>query len=361
MVLTQDYRLIGRPMGNLQGTLRFNQYHYDNQTDEHTFGGYVAYDASWHAGAVTAHPFGNDRMTYGLDLDYDIGSRVRFGATAERIQREHTHREVEKDAENAFAGRFRLRPIESVTVKASWRHGERELDEFNDEDYRDATGAFVEQPGLRRFDVADRRQDDARGGIAFMLGERVEISADYGFLRNDYHDSPLGLQEEEQQLLETEGTIHWNDRTDLSGGYGFGRTDSDLKSRQSASAVLSSSPADDWRAQLEDDSWFVFGGAEWWAIADRLAFSTRYEFGRAEGEYDLSNGTGTAQDVPKTFYRRHDLGFETRYRLLANLDVAGRDNFEQYDVTDFAAENIPLLAPLTGAVNAIYLGDSLQD
>jgi hypothetical protein len=38
-----------------------------------------------------------------------------------------------------------------------------------------------------------------------------------------------------------------------------------------------------------------------------------------------------------------------------------RYGWEQFDVIDFAATGIPLLSPVTGASNAIYLGDNLQD
>ena len=35
--------------------------------------------------------------------------------------------------------------------------------------------------------------------------------------------------------------------------------------------------------------------------------------------------------------------------------------WEQFDATDYANENVPLLFPLTGVSTALFLGDSIQD
>ena len=58
---------------------------------------------------------------------------------------------------------------------------------------------------------------------------------------------------------------------------------------------------------------------------------------------------------------RQTVGVELRYTFMDNMDVAGRWGWEQFNVADFAMENIPLLFPTTGASNAIFLGDSIQD
>jgi hypothetical protein len=57
----------------------------------------------------------------------------------------------------------------------------------------------------------------------------------------------------------------------------------------------------------------------------------------------------------------HDLHLEARYRMMDRYELAARYFFEEYDVTDFANEDVPLLSPVTGSANAVYLGDELQD
>ena len=46
------------------------------------------------------------------------------------------------------------------------------------------------------------------------------------------------------------------------------------------------------------------------------------------------------------------------YHWLKSVTLVGRYGWEQYDVVDFATNNVPLIFPTTGASNAIFLGDS---
>ena len=64
-------------------------------------------------------------------------------------------------------------------------------------------------------------------------------------------------------------------------------------------------------------------------------------------------------DVPQTIYRLHDVTVDASYRWLRNFTIIGRYGWEEYDVVDFATNNVPLVFPATTAA-AIYLGDSSQ-
>jgi len=358
--LSGDVRLTARGLPGLTGTLRFHQHHYDNDTPVYTFIGRVATDVSFSRGEQTNHPFGNKQMIVGADLDYDLANVVKVGGTVEHRKRDHTFREVEEDAENVFGVRARTQPLGGLMLHADYRHGDRELDHFLDEDYKNAAGAFIEQPELRRFDVADRRQDLAKGDVSWSVSEQVQLSAGYVYERNDYHRSRLGLTEETRQAVNTEGVVTLSDRLELSGGYGFDQMEADQRSRESA-AVLSSSDTTNWTADLKERNVFVFAGAEWWAAPEKLSLALDYVFSRAFNDYRLSNFKRTAQDLPSTFYRRHEVTAEARWRVTAVVELAGRYGFEQLDVTDFASEDVPLLFPVTGTANAIFLGDSSQD
>ena len=105
----------------------------------------------------------------------------------------------------------------------------------------------------------------------------------------------------------------------------------------------------------------MFVQGEWWVTPEKISFTLGYVFSRAQTNYGLSNFKNTAQSLPETFYRRHEVTTEARWRVTENLDLAGRYGFEQMDVNDFATEDVPLLFPLTGPATAVFLGDSSQD
>ncbi len=371
--LSQDYRLVSRALSKVTGTLRFSQFKLDNKTEEHTFLGYSRLDATWVADTVTAHPFSNEQMTFGADLDATPVSRVTIGGTFERRRREHTLREVEKDDENVFGVRLNVRPSDVVTLQGRYQHGKRELDAFHLDDYRqdgDPNRPLIEQPGLRRYDVADRKRDEAGGGLSWMVGERLELAATYGFVRNDYDQSLLGLQEEKQHSFVAEATVHASERVDLSGGYGFGKLQVSQRSSESG-ATLSTADSTRWTADVDDRNVYVFATADW-EVGPKISLRAGYEFSRDRAKYDLANDPSKvvqlAQDLPETFYRRHDAALELRYQLAGGLDLAGRYAFERFEVDDFASQSFDFVTQGTGnpefpavSTTAIYLGDAIQD
>ena len=204
--VSQDYRLTTRGVQNLTGTLRFHQQKYDNKTPERTFIGRVRLDQTFVRETESNDPVGNEQMIFGADLDYDLARAATVGGTYEYRKRDRTFREVEEDAENVFGVRARTRPMGGFVLHADYLHGDRQLDHFLDEDYQDATGAFVEQPGLRRFDVADRLQDRVQTDASWSATERVSLTGGYGYERNDYHRSQLGLRKEERHSVDTDAS-----------------------------------------------------------------------------------------------------------------------------------------------------------
>ena len=103
---------------------------------------------------------------------------------------------------------------------------------------------------------------------------------------------------------------------------------------------------------------YVAAGLLWSALPEKVSISADYEFSRHIQEFDLSNATNTAVDVPQTLYRLHDVTVNASYRWLRNITLIGRYGWEQYDIVDFATNSVPLVFPATGTSSAIYLGDS---
>jgi hypothetical protein len=249
-----------------------------------------------------------------------------------------------------------------VELSADYRHGNRTLDEFHLDAYRlngSPDSALTEQPDLRRYDVADRMQDQLRTTVSMPLGESVVVSAGYTYLNNDYPSTHLGLTHEKRQTVDLDLSWSPSDRLDLSGGGGWERYDTDQTSRESA-AVLVASDSTNWTAALADHNLFAYFNASW-SATKRLNLTAWYELTDARGVYDLDNFAHTAIDLPDTKYRRQEANAEARWKWMSHTDVTLRYVFEQYDVTDFAGEDIPFVFPVTGTSTAIFLGDSSMD
>jgi MtrB/PioB family decaheme-associated outer membrane protein len=370
LVLSQDYRVNTRQWSRVSGAVRVHHDKYDNKTPEHRFNGAVRMDQTFENVILTSHPFSNSQVTAGVDVDVDVLDPLTVGALYEFRRREHELREVEQDDENVVGGRLRLRPVSQLSMRAEFRHGKREGDGFVSNDYRSG-GVLIEQPGLRRYDVADREQDRLTSSMDWAVAPNVSLGAGYRWTHNDYGKGTtnratvdtlgfLGLRDEERHSVSAGATVTWKERVAWMVGGGFERVTTLQKSRESGATVVLADTTS-WTADLKDDNVYVYASTEWWAKPDKLSLGLSYTFSHALGAFTLGNFIGTARDLSDTEYDFQDLQIEARWRLRANMDLAGRYGFERFDVSDFASDNVPLLNVATGTANAIFLGDSLLD
>jgi len=377
-ITTEDVRLVTSPSRRVSGTLRFRHWDYDNKTPLHDFPGQVAYDQTWQPADVETHPVGFTNTTFGADLDFMPHPRVTVTGTAETTKRERTFREVAEDNEVAFEGKLRVRPRTGLELEGRYRHADRELDHFEEADYQNASGVFLEQPTLRRFDVGDRQQEQARGVLGWWgMNDRAQVSFAYEYLRNKYEDqdlpgigaplSPdtsetqLGLLDETRRNISANAAYQLSSRWDVSGGYGWVQVYTNQRSRESSTSAVRLDDSTTWQARLKD--WFVYANAAitWHPVIEKLSVVGTYEFERSPSVYRLTNFRGTAQDLPTSKYRRQGVGIEGWYTFDPATSLGLRWGWEEFSVTDFATENVPLLFPFTGTSNAIFLGDSYQD
>jgi len=247
-----------------------------------------------------------------------------------------------------------------ASFSASFRYGDRKLDAFDDEEYKNAAGVFEEQPLLRRFDVANRKQTQGGADLGWEPSRWLSLDAQYGYLLNDYPDSRYGLARDEQHQVVAEATLHPRPRLDVSGGYGYGYVLTRQRSNESnASAPPTADAATDWTAKIRDRNVYVFGGAEWWPVERKLVFNATYEFTRSLAIYDFTLVPSVS--LPGSVYRRHDVEVGTRWRVQSSTEIGGRWLWEEYDVDDILSENIPYVQ-FTGAnATGIFLGDSRLD
>jgi MtrB/PioB family decaheme-associated outer membrane protein len=359
--LLLDARVTTHPTSKVSGTLRYRQNKYDNKTPAWEFAGQVPYDGSWTAGIVEAHPLGNEQRVLGADLDVSPISKVSLYGTAEIITRERTFREVLKDEEKAIQGKAVIRPTRGIQLTARVRHGSRELDEFEIEDYENSVGTLVEQAGLRRFDIADRKQDQVDASISWTRTEKLALTGTVGYLENDYENTPLGLQDDIRRSASLDAVVNASDRLDVTASIGWARAYTSQASRRSPGATVVQIDSLSWQARLYDESISAIAGLDFEAAKD-LTLSTAFHYERSPSTYRLT-GTGLfpnpAADLPGTVYLRQGVDVEAMYSVRKNLQLGARWAWEEFEASDFATQDIPLLFPLTGSSTAVFLGDNV--
>ena len=368
--VTQDYRLSGSPFRTIWAALRFRNEQYTNKTGQLTFNGFSPTDASWTADTTQQDLLSWARTALGADLDFNP---VNWGSATlllERQDRKHNDREVLSDHEDIVGGSLRLHPLEEMNLHGSYRHGDRQQDNFDPSVYDGA-----DPNGLRRFDVANRRQDLAQAEVTYGLTANIDLGSDYSYANNDYPDTQFGLLHTKDQTVVLDATYHAAANLDLDGGWGGGLSNSRQHGFDSNSK--------DWYADIEDKNSFVYVRGTWWPIAEKLSLIADYNYIWDMAKYDLTgrdkfsaadttpgNRNGTvAQDPPNTFYRIQQLTLEGRWHGSKNMDVTLRYYYDQYDVDDFSVSGgLPLLGLTTArtgttyttTATSLFLGDELQ-
>ena len=358
---TINLRFTTHPFAHVGGTLRFRDHHYDNKTPVWTLAGQAPYDGSWAGGQVETRPFSNRQTVSGADLDWNPIRQASLYGTVEFTHREHTHREIGADNELAGEGKLVLRPKNWLTAMGRYRYGDRDADALDIEEYESETGTLQEQPGLRRFDVASRIQNLGEASLSWTGISPLAASLNFRYLRNDYHETVMGLQDDMQKSAAVDLVYTPNDRIDLEGTFGYAWIYTNQASRTSNVSVPVQADTLNWRARLYDEILSATGDVGFHATK-KVDLNLSYFYERSPGTYRLTSVklTPPAQDLPGTWYRRQGVGTELRYKLTPVADAALRWAWEEYDANDFASQNIPLLL-VTGSSRALFLGDNTQD
>jgi MtrB/PioB family decaheme-associated outer membrane protein len=375
MDIVQDYRLTGSPLHGVFATLRFREEKMDDKTP--AFGlehGFVNYDQVWARSEVETEAWGHKNDVFGLDASYALTSQVDVSIVAERRMRERDNREVLKDAENVFGGRIHVRPMDGVDLTGGYKYGQRELDEFDLESYDGA-----EWPLFRRYDVADRNQTVSDAQLSWSPSEKLELSASGWWTKDEYPNSGFGLQSTDNNQYLGEATIHATKVLDLSGGLGYGESNSDQSSIENATAVVSDTTArSPWTGNLKNKNLLGFAKAEWWAVPKKFQVTCDYTFTRSYDTYSFahtyiasasgilpSSSTITAINLPDDMYRMHEVQVGGIWHYSPVLEMGARYTYTKYDVFDLLSQNIPMLninpanygLPTETAATAIYLGN----
>ena len=358
---TVNVRFTSHPFAHLGGTLRFRDHKYDNKTPSWELAGQAPYDGSWNGTPVETTPFGNRQTVSGADLDWNPIRQASLYGTVEFTHREHTEREIVADNELAGEGKIVLRPKTWLTATGKYRYGDRDADAIDPEAYLSETGTLEEQPGLRRFDVASRIQNLGEASLSWTGYSPLAATLNFRYLRNEYHETIMGLQDDLQKSAAFDLAYTPNDRFDLEGTVGYAWIYTNQASRTSNVSVPVQADTLNWRARLYDEILSATGNVGYHATK-KVDLNLTYFYERSPGTYRLTSVklSPPAQDLPGTWYRRQGVGTEVTYKLTQVADVSARWGWEEYDANDFASQDIPLLL-VAGTSRALFLGDNTLD
>lgn len=392
----------------LSGSYRF--YDFNNRSAEIEFPAHTIRDTSLTAETRVNAPFSYTKQNARLDVGYSLLNDLHFklGYEWERWDRDPKYREVPTSDEHFLKTSFDFTPIDWLLLRAAYRRSWRNISNYNPQAHLKHVVSDIEGEELghgvpvlqgqsdllRKFDEADRTRDRVEILASITPIETLNFTATYGLIRDDFDESPLGLQESWGWSLG--GDLAYSPRPWLSFFVNYMREEFKYDQLSRSRPVVSNVPTTtslasgcvfstpppatvsnvvcdfsdfNWRS-LNRDKVDTYGvGADVSLIPNRLNLRLSYSFSDADTIINSFNPvtptsgtaaqrtTATAVRYPLANTNLHTLIAALRFNLTRNWNLKGEYRFEQFRETDWATDAIGL-SGLTNLppTNDVFLG-----
>lgn len=358
--LSANSSLSLRPVNRVNLVGKVNYYKLDNQTPELLFTQYIPYDAS----LSTSTPGGNfkpsltrrsasvgySKLNAGTNVSYQFLSSLgmTFGYEWEKIER--SHRETKHTNEHILTASMNYLPKNWISLRPNYIHSNRYTDHYSAEEVAEegfpvGEGTSLGQlPELRKVDQANRLRDQV--GIKSIIYplDSVTVGAEYSYRVDDYNGSLYGALNELNHSYGIDLTYEPFEALTLFGDYAQENAITDMRSRYRATG--NDKLANDWIFRSEDLTDTIGAGANGVLVQDKLDMDVSYNFSRSVGKLYASNPAPVAtvdaqvSNFPETKTELHKAATSLKWRVVEDLTVRLKYEYERYMVTDFAFDDI---------------------
>jgi MtrB/PioB family decaheme-associated outer membrane protein len=140
-------------------------------------------------------PYSYKRQLYSADLRYRAHRVIRLSGGVRQQNIDRTLQEVETSKETTWWGEAKLNPSYKAQFRVKLESANRDISDYLARD----DGSPVDHPLMRKFNMADRERDRLLLEFDYMATEALGINLSFAQADANYDDSPLGLQESEDE------------------------------------------------------------------------------------------------------------------------------------------------------------------
>lgn len=375
----QDYHLVNRfEMVSFGVKARSEQL--GNNSKEITFAGHTVVDQEWDPSSEETINLSYRRRLLTGYFDWTLLRPLTLGVDYTQDVIHRTHREYEETSESSWLGRMDYRPLSWVQMRGRYTHAFRDASDFDIEHYMSSTSTFAENPGIRRFDIAERvrnagdlKIDAWRGPVTLSLNGALghdKFKPGEENLANPSAPVSSTNQNKQYGLLENRVASGGVDLTcDVSRDFGvstyyqYSQVRGVQRQNQNTSSTVLQNAADDYTINT-NDRYDVVGVAIDVSPIQKTSVHLGYDLSYSRGAIDyseLGSAVATKQSLPETVSSKQDYSVKGEYKATQSVTVSLGYLFELYNVKDFAQDNVPLAAGEKEAQTNIMLGDSSMD
>lgn len=382
--------LTSKPLNFLNVKARYRYYERKNKTDEIDFPGYVRMDAVWEPEAEKNEPISYKKNTAGIDLGFNLlkATTLTLGYTYDEMKRSEV-REVSKLQDDIYMVSLDTKPLTWLDFRISYEHSKRDGDynvfaPFEGKTGTDTTSTADDPPQLpwlRKYDEANRKRDRIQLIGTFYPIDPLTITPQAIFGKDDFKDSPFGLNEDKHQIYSLDVDYAFTDRLNLYAFFAHERYKNKQKARQWNPSTTPGSPdpwnvtttldsPSNWDAENEDKTNTFGAGLNFVIMPKRLNFDLSYSYSKINGKIDLSSVVGTTTNdlnafIPVNFTEVDDTILQTlnaklKYHFKKYFSITLGYMWEKFDIKDFNNTGFSYIpTTVTGAYNGALLMGTL--
>lgn len=364
-VMDLTLNLAGRPLSRLSLNARYQYHEQDNKTPSDLFLK-VTNDSSDQvtdssSGAYYNLPYDVKQNQFKLDGGYYLGAGTTLRLGYEKELKERTNRAVDETEEDSYKARINGRFSNLVTASARIEQAQRRVvgdydanavySSRHTTDYINSVvvpaDRFDNNPLLSQFDIADRDRLTTGATLTYTPRTDTVIGFYYSQTRDDYPDTLLGLESNEQQSFTVDFSYSPEQDYSLFGYYTRETVDFDLVGRYfnaigppGTKSTLAGDPDYNWTMANQDDIQTLGIGGTWDLMRGLLRLKAKYDYTEAANKISFTAGPALSLPtaMPTDYSTRHRLELQGDIELDEDAHLDLGLIFERYEADDWTKD-----------------------
>jgi len=336
-VFSTNLNLVSHPVTDWRLSARYRRYDFNNETPATSIVQYASLDSSIST-TPTGGPdlFAHDRTTFDADATWTKLLPFALGVGYTHNGNGYAERIFQSSGEDVFRATADAVGSSWATFRVVYEHSDRSGSGLDQEELV----AIGEQPGMRHFDLADRTRNRFTGQIDIVPSDMWTFSASTGLLKDDFTNSPYGLQDSTGRTFSLAADYHLPSGLLLGGSYNYERYAGLQRSHEGDNSPAQfNDPLRDWTADSKETvHYFSIYAAP--PRFGRTEVRLSYDFSHAEGSnvYAIPAGSPIVapNQLPNVFNKLQQLHIDARHRLTDKLAASFSYLYEPLRIFDYA-------------------------
>ncbi len=335
-VFSTNLNFVSHPTDDWRFSAKVRRYDYNNETPATPITQYVAYDSNVQGAAGGPDLFAHNRTNFDADATWTHVKQLALTAGYSRNNTGYDFRLFDSTGENVLRLSADAVGTSWLTFRAQYDVSSRTgsgLDET-------ALTSIFEQPSLRTYDLANRTRNRFTGQVDIVPDDHWTYSVSIGDGKDDYKDSPLGLQSATFTTVSLAADYHQTNGFGGGGSYNYENYGGLQRSRQSGNSTEFNNPAQDWTVDATERVHYFSIYATPPRIGPHTEIRFSYDYSHAEGDYFYTIMPGSTivppNQLPNVFNKLQQLHIDARHRISDKLAATFSYLYEPFRVYDFA-------------------------